>query len=110
MFPWILPIIKDDTEWLKDWVSMLIAINPGAKKIIKECPRTSPLSFPRAKDKTDKNNKLDTSGDRSVYCQTARNLLHSLSHKLLNPIQFMKPNLLTIIWYFLFNSTISNHI
>ena len=29
-----------------------------------ECPSTSPLSFPKARDKTDKNNKLETNGDK----------------------------------------------
>ena len=81
-------------------MSILIAINPGAKKLIKGEPKTSPLLLPSAKDKTDKNNKLDTSGDRRVCCQTVINLLHSLSHKLLKPIQLIYPNLLTPILYF----------
>jgi hypothetical protein len=43
-----------------------MAIRPGARKLIKEKPNTSPLSFPRAKESTDKNNKLETRGERSV--------------------------------------------
>ena len=76
---------------------MLIAINPGARKLMNEYPRTSPLLFPSAKDNTDKNKRLDTSGDSNVCCQTAMNLLHSLSHKLLKPIQLTRPNFLTPI-------------
>ena len=62
------------------------------KKLIKEYPRTSPLLLPKANDKTDKNNKLDTSGDSNVCCHTTKNLLHSFCHKLLKPTQLMKPN------------------
>ena len=36
-----------------------MAIRPGAKKLIKENPKTSPLSFPKANERTDKNNKLE---------------------------------------------------
>ena len=66
MLPCILAIIKDDTEceklcWITD-----IDIRPGARKLIKEKPNTSPLSFPIAKESTDKNNKLEISGERSV--------------------------------------------
>ena len=43
-----------------------MAISPGAKKVIKEWPNTSPLSFPIAKVRTDKNNKLETRGDNKV--------------------------------------------
>ena len=39
---------------------------PGAKKLIKGYPNTSPLPFPNASVSTDKNNKLETKGDKSV--------------------------------------------
>ena len=35
-------------------------------KILKENPKTSPLSFPKANERTDKNNKLETNGDNKV--------------------------------------------
>ena len=56
---------------------MDITISPGAKKLIKEYPNTSPLSLPSASVSTDKNNKLETNGDKSVWAQTIRNLLTS---------------------------------
>ena len=45
-----------------------------AKKLINECPKTWPLSFPSAKDKTDKNNKLETKGESKVWAHTTKNL------------------------------------
>ena len=74
-----------------------MAIRPGAKKLIKEKPNTSTLSFHKASVSTDKNNKLDTSGDKSVCAQTIRNLLISLKYKLYAPIQFTMPTLLSFI-------------
>ena len=43
-----------------------MAIRPGAKKLMKEKPNTFPLSLPKAKVNTDKNNKLDTKGESKV--------------------------------------------
>ena len=85
IFPCILDIIKELVECEKlcsiiDWI-----IKPGARKTIKEWPKTSPLSFPRARLSTDKNNRLDTKGDKSVCAQTTKNLLHSLIHNATNP-------------------------
>ncbi len=59
-----------------------MAIRPGAKKLIKGKPNTSPLSFPIARESTDKNNKLDISGESKVWAQTIKNLLTSLTYKL----------------------------
>ena len=41
---------------------------------MKETPRTSPLSAPIAKDKTNKNSKEEISGEKSVCAQTFKNL------------------------------------
>ena len=38
----------------------------GAKNVMKETPKTSPLSVPMAKDKTNKNNKDEINGEKSV--------------------------------------------
>lgn len=43
-----------------------MAIRPGAKKLMKGKPNTSPLSFPIASERTDKNNKLEISGENKV--------------------------------------------
>ena len=51
-----------------------MAIRPGAKKLIKGNPNTSPLSLPIAKESTDKNNKLEMSGENKVWTQTLKNL------------------------------------
>ena len=59
-----------------------MAIRPGAKKLIKGNPNTSPLSLPIAKESTDKNSKLDINGESKVCAQTIKNLLTSLTYKL----------------------------
>ena len=74
MFPCIFPIIKDEEEWEKDCCITCIAINPGAKNIIKGTPKTSPLSAPIAKDKTNKNNNDEIKGEKIVCAQTFKNL------------------------------------
>ena len=74
-----------------------MAIRPGAKKLIKGKPNTSPLSFPIANESTDRNSKLDISGESKVCAQTTKNLLTSLTYRLWAPTQFTKPNLLTPI-------------
>ena len=51
-----------------------MAIRPGAKKLIKGKPNTSPLSFPIAREIIDKNNKLEISGENKVWTQTLKNL------------------------------------
>ena len=43
-----------------------IEINPGAKKVIKGTPSTSPLSAPIARDKTSKKSKDEISGEKIV--------------------------------------------
>ena len=58
---------------------------------MKETPRTSPLSVPIAKDKTNKNSNEEISGEKSVCAQT-----------------FIKPNLLVPILYFFVISTIDS--
>ena len=75
-------------------------IRPGAKKFMKEKPNTSPLSLPSAKESTDKNNKLETRGEKSVWAHTTINLLTSFMYRLLKPIQLIRPNFLTPISYF----------
>ena len=49
-------------------------INPGAKKVINETPRTLPLSAPIAKDRTSKNKNEEINGEKSVCAQTFKNL------------------------------------
>ena len=48
---------KEDEECEKDCWSTCIESNPGAKKVIKGTPSTSPLAAPIAKEKKRKNNK-----------------------------------------------------
>ena len=57
IFPWILPIINEEDECEKDFWITCIAIKPGARKLIKGTPNTSPLPLPIAKDKTNKKSK-----------------------------------------------------
>ena len=108
ILPCILPIINELTEWLNDWPIKLIIISPGAKKLINEWSNTSPLSLLKAKVRTERNRRLDTSGDNNVWAQTTKNLFTSLVYKLNAPIQLIKPNLLTPTLYLFCNSTISN--
>ena len=44
-----------------------IEINPGAKKVIKGTPRTSPLSDPIANDKTNKKSSDEIKGEKMVW-------------------------------------------
>ena len=74
IFFWIFPIIKDEEEWENDCWIICIAIKPGARKLINEVPKTSPLSFPMAKFKTAKNNKAEIIGEKIVWIQTIKNL------------------------------------
>ena len=74
ILPWIFPIINDEEEWEKDCCIICIAIKPGAKKLIKETPKTFPLSEPMAKDKTKRNNKDEIKGENIVCTQTIKNL------------------------------------
>ena len=55
-----------DEEWEKDCWITCIAINPGAKNIINGTPSTSPLSAPIANDKTNKNKRDETKGEKIV--------------------------------------------
>ena len=72
--PSIFLIIKDDAECEKACCITCIAINPGARKFINETPKIFPLSLPMAKDKTDKNKREVTIGEKIVCIQTAKNL------------------------------------
>ena len=108
MFPCIFPIINDEEEWEKDCWITCIEINPGAKKVIKGTPRTSPLSVPMAKDNTSKNSKDETKGEKIVCIQTIKNLKTSFLYKVQAPIQFINPNLLDPILYFFVISTIDS--
>ena len=82
ILPCIFPIINEEDEWEKPCWIIDIAIRPGAKKLMNGKPNTSPLSFPIAKDKTDKKSKLDIKGESKVWAQTIINLLTSLTYKL----------------------------
>tara|TARA_B100001123_G_C15209703_1_gene986716 strand:+ start:424 stop:774 length:351 start_codon:yes stop_codon:yes gene_type:complete len=78
----ILPIIIEDEECEKACCIIAdIHMRPGAKKVTNENPKTSPLSFPMANDKTKRNSKEVIIGEKTVCIQTAINLLHSFSHK-----------------------------
>tara|TARA_B100000686_G_C16039576_1_gene594582 strand:- start:150 stop:470 length:321 start_codon:yes stop_codon:yes gene_type:complete len=78
----IFPIIIDDEECEKACcITADIHISPGAKKAINGKPRTSPLSFPMAKDKTIRNNREVSSGEKIVCIQTVIKRLHSFIHK-----------------------------
>ena len=66
MLPWILEIMIEDEEWEKPCCIICIAISPGTKKSIKENPKTSPLSFPIAKESTSRNRSEVTSGEITV--------------------------------------------
>ena len=43
-----------------------MAIRPGARKLMNGKPNTSPLSLPIASESTDKNNRLEISGENKV--------------------------------------------
>ena len=64
--PSIFLIIREEDEGEKACCIICIAINPGAKNVMKETPKTSPLSVPMANDKTNKNNKDEINGEKSV--------------------------------------------
>jgi hypothetical protein len=64
--PSIFLIIKEEDELAKACCIICIAINPGAKNVMKDTPNISPLSAPIAKDKTNKNNKDVINGEKSV--------------------------------------------
>ena len=74
ILPCILPIIIDDDECENDCCITCIAINPGARKLINENPKTSPLSFPIANERTNKNKSEVTIGEIIVWIATIRNL------------------------------------
>ena len=87
------------------WITC-IAINPGAKNSMNGTPKTSDLSFPIAKEMTNKNNIAVTIGPIIVCPNTFKNLNVSFTYNEYAPTQLM-PNLLIPIWYLLFNSTMS---
>ena len=84
----IFPIIIDEEECEKACcMTADIHIRPGAKKAMNEYPKTSPLSFPIAKDKTKRNKRDVIKGEKIVCIQTVMNLLHSFNHKEYAPNQ-----------------------
>ena len=87
IFPWIFPIIIEEEEWENPCCIICIAIRPGARKLIKGKPKTSPLSFPIAKESTSKNKSEVTSGDMTVWIATIKNLNTSFLYKVQKPIQ-----------------------
>ena len=108
ILPCIFPIINDDEECEKDCWITCIAIRPGDKNSINETPSTVPLSFPIAKDKTSRNKRDDTNGEKIVWIQTFKNLKVSFWYSAQAPIQLIKPNLLVPILYFVLISTIDS--
>ena len=74
ILPCILPIIIVEEEWENACCITCIAIRPGAKKVIKGKPKTSPLSFPMANESTSKNRSDVTRGDIIVWIKTIKNL------------------------------------
>ena len=74
----LLEIIKEEDVFAKAFCIICITINPGTKKIVNLCPRTSALPFPTAKLKTAKKRKKVTTGDKIVCIQTLKNLNTSL--------------------------------
>ena len=83
-----------------------MAINPGARKVIKGKPSMSDLPLPIATDRTKRKSNEEMIGDKSVWTQTIKNLRTSFLYNVQKPIQFIKPNLPTPILYFLLISTI----
>ena len=55
IFPIIFPINSEEDEWENACWIICIAIKPGARKLIKDTPRTFPLSLPIANEITNKN-------------------------------------------------------
>ena len=74
IFPWIFPIMILDEECEKACWIICIAIKPGAQKLKKGKPNTSPLSVPIASDKTIKKSKEVTMGESIVWTATIKNL------------------------------------
>ena len=81
-----------------------MAINPGARKLIKGYPKTSGLLLPIATESTKKNNNEETMGDKRVCIQTIKNLRTSFLYKVHIPIQLIEPNLLVPILYFVIST------
>ena len=74
IFPWILPIIMDEEEWENACWITCIAIKPGAKKVMNGNPKTVPLSFPIANERTSKKSKEVTKGDIIVWIITIKGM------------------------------------
>ena len=58
------------------------------RELVKENPKTSPLSFPMAKESTSKNNSEVTSGEITVCIATIKNRYVSFLYNVQKPIQF----------------------
>ena len=101
MFPCIFPIIKDEEEWEKACWIICIAINPGARKVIKGKPSISDLPPPIATARTIRKSNEVIIGDKSVCTQTIKNLSTSFLYNVQKPIQFTESNLLIPNLYFL---------
>ena len=99
IFPCIFPIIIEDEEWEKACCIICIQISPGARKVIKGTPKTSPLSFPIASDKTSKNNSAEIRGENNVCIHTTKKRNTSFLYKVKKPIQFIRPNLVSLNLY-----------
>ena len=83
-----------------------MAINPGARKVIKGKPSMSDLPLPIATDRTKRKSNEEMIGDKSVWTQTIKNLRTSFLYNVQKPIQFIKPNLFAPNLYFVLISTI----
>ena len=81
-------------------------IIPGARKVIKGTPKTSPLSLPIANDKTSKNNNPEIRGENKVCIHTTKKRNTSFLYKAKKPIQFITPNLLSLNLYLFLKSLI----
>ena len=74
ILPIILPISIDDEVWEKLCWTTCIAIRPGARNSINGTQRTKPLLGPIANDITSKNRNAVTTGPKTVWPNTIKNL------------------------------------
>ncbi len=70
----LMDIRIDDEVWEKLCWTTCIAINPGARNSINGTPKTIPLLGPIAKDITSKNRIAVTTGPKTVWPNTIKNL------------------------------------
>ena len=98
ILPMTFPINNEEDECENACWITCIAINPGAKNSIYGTPKTLGLSFPIAKEITNKNNIAVPIGPIIVCPNTFKNLNVSFTYNEYAPTQLM-PNLLIPIWY-----------